>query len=89
MRAATAKMIKLMTMIVEATVTAKTGTKLSQLAHKDPLLRRNETAKTSAQVLFFMKCGDDSLKHLMSSKSTTLRPGLAVNAAENFANTSD
>ncbi len=46
--AATAKMIKLITMIVEATVTAKTGRKLSQVAHKLSPLRK-ETAKTSAQ----------------------------------------
>ena len=75
--------------MVEATVTAKTGTKLSHEAHNVSPLRRNDTAKTSAQeLLFFMTSGDDSLKHLMSSKSTTWRPGLAFSAAENFSTTS-
>ena len=78
--AATANMMRLMTITVEATVTAKTGTKLSHEAHKvSP--DRKETASTSAQelALFFMV----SLKHLMSS--SILRPGLAFKAEENFS----
>ena len=82
-RAATAKMMRLMTIMVEATVTAKTGTKLSQEAQSvSPLPPRNETAKTSAQALLFLRV---SFRHWTLSTSFILRPGLAFSAASSFS----
>ena len=74
--------MRLMTIIVEATVTAKTGTKLSHEAHNvSP--ERKETARTSAQelTLFFRV----SSKHLIPFWSSIFRLGLAFKAELNFS----